>query len=185
LSLLTLHAMRGKVAMDAAGVQPSLRGVAVHDGWSPYWCYPLTHALCGAHMCASWTRLPASRARAGRPAWPSCWPTSRPKPTGPRDAGAERVDDGLRERLWARYQRLLADRHAANPPPPAGRRRRGRVRRCPAANLLGRLDTHQVEVLRFLDDLRVPFDNNHAERDLRMVEQQQKISGCWRKLPGA
>jgi transposase len=102
-----------------------------------------------------------------------------------RDAGAERVDDGLRERLWARYQRLLVDGHAANPPPPPGRHRRGRVRRSPAANLLGRRDTRQVEVLRFLDDLRVPFDNNQAERDLRMVKLQQKISGCWRTLPGA
>jgi transposase len=40
-------------------------------------------------------------------------------------------------------------------------------------------------VLRFLDDLRVPFDNDQAERDLRMVTLQQTISGCWRTLAGA
>jgi transposase len=40
-------------------------------------------------------------------------------------------------------------------------------------------------VLRSLDDCRVPFDNNQAERDLRMVRLQQKISGCWRTLAGA
>jgi transposase len=40
-------------------------------------------------------------------------------------------------------------------------------------------------VLRLLDDLRVPFDNNQAERELRMVTLQQKISGCWRTLAGA
>jgi transposase len=58
-----------------------------------------------------------------------------------------------------------------------------RQRRSPAARLLARLDTHRDEVLRFLGDLRVPFTNNQAERDLRMVKQ--KISGCWRTLAGA
>jgi hypothetical protein len=47
------------------------------------------------------------------------------------------------------------------------------------------LDRHRVEVLRLLDDLRVPFDNNQVERDLRMVKLQQRISGCWRTLAGA
>ena len=51
LSLLTVHPKRGKVAMDAAGVLPGFQGVAVHDGWSPYWRYPdIRHALCSAHL---------------------------------------------------------------------------------------------------------------------------------------
>jgi hypothetical protein len=102
-----------------------------------------------------------------------------------RAAGAGRVDDEVRARLHARYQRLLADGQAANPPPPASGRRRGRAPRSPAARLLARLDAHRDEVLRLLDDTRVPFDNNQAERDLRMVKLQQKISGCWRTLAGA
>jgi transposase len=47
------------------------------------------------------------------------------------------------------------------------------------------LDAHRDEVLGSLDDTRVPFDNNQAERDLRMVKLQHKISGCWRTLAGA
>jgi transposase len=70
------------------------------------------------------------------------------------------------------------------PTRPTGHRP-GRACRSPAANLLARLDTHRDEVLRLLDDARVPFDNNQAERDLRMVKLQQKISGCWRTLAGA
>jgi transposase len=50
LSLLTVHAKRGRVAMDQAGVLPGFGGVAVHDGWAPYWRYDVTHALCGAHL---------------------------------------------------------------------------------------------------------------------------------------
>jgi transposase len=101
-----------------------------------------------------------------------------------RAAGACRVDDQARARLHVRYQRLITDGKAANPPLPAKGRRRGRARRSAAARLLARLDTHRDEVLRSLD-LRVPFDNNQAERDLRMVKLQQKISGCWRTLAGA
>jgi transposase len=99
--------------------------------------------------------------------------------------GAERIDADVRARLEARYQGLLADGLAANPPPLAAGRRRGGGRRSPAGRLLARLDAHRDEVLRFLDDGRVPFDNNQAERDLRMVKLQQKISGCWRTLDGA
>jgi transposase len=102
-----------------------------------------------------------------------------------RAAGADRVDDAVGGRLHARYERLLADGQAANPPPPAIGRRRGRARRSPAGRLLVRLDAHRDEVLRLLDDTRVPFDNNQAERDLRMVKLQQKISGCWRTPAGA
>lgn len=45
-----MHGKRGKVAMDAAEVLPGFAGVAVHDGWSPYCRYQVTHALCGAHL---------------------------------------------------------------------------------------------------------------------------------------
>jgi transposase len=97
----------------------------------------------------------------------------------------KRVADETRARLRASYQRLLTDGQAANPPPSSSGHRRGRTRRSPAANLLARLHAHRDAVLRLLDDCRVRFDNNQAERDPRMVKLQPKISGCWRTLAGA
>jgi transposase len=186
LSLFTVHAKRGKVAMDAAGVLPGFAGVAVHDGWSPYWRYEqVTHALCGAHLLRELEAIAEEPGQGWAAGMAELLLDAKLVADRARAAGADRVDDEARARLQGRYQRLLADGRAANPPPPATGRSRGRARRSPAARLLARLDAHREEVLRSLEDSGVPFDNNQAERDLRMVKLQQKISGCWRTLPGA
>jgi transposase len=184
LSLFTVHAKRGKQAMDAAGVLPDFCGVAVHDGWAPYWRYEhVAHALCGAHLLRELEGVAGEPGQGWAAGMAELLVDVKLVADQARAAGCARVDDDARARLRGRYQRLLGDGQAANPPPRAARR--GRLRRSPAANLLARLDHHRSEVLRSLDDCRVPFDNNQAERDLRMVKLQQKISGCWRTLEGA
>jgi transposase len=188
LTLLSVHAKRGKVAMDAAGVLPGFVGVAVHDGWAPYWRYQdVRHALCGAHLLRELEAITDEPGQGWAAGMAELLCDVKLAGDRARAAGAKRVDDQARARLHARYERLVADGRAANPLPPARnpRRRRGRARRSPAARLLARLDAHREEVLRSLDDSRVPFTNNQAERDLRMVKLQQKISGCWRTLDGA
>ncbi len=186
LSLFTVHAKRGKVAMDQAGVLPGFVGVAVHDGWAPYWSYTqATHALCGAHLLRELDAIAEEPRQGWAAGMAELLVDVKLVADRARAAGACRVDAAARTRLHARYERLLADGQAANPPPPATGRRPGRARRSPAARLLARLDAHREEVLRSLDDSRVAFDNNQAERDLRMVKLQQKISGCWRTPAGA
>jgi transposase len=183
LTLLSVHAKRGKVAMDAAGVLPRFAGVAVHHGWAPSWRYDITHALCGAHLLRELEAITEEPGQGWAAGMAELLVDVKLACDRARAAGFQRVDDQARARLHTRYARLLADGQAANPPPPASGRRPGRPRRSPAAGLLARLDTHRDEVLRSLDDTRVPFDNNQAERDLRMVKLQQKISGCWRTRP--
>jgi len=79
------------------------------------------------------------------------------------------------EELTARYDRLVAEGQGAQPPPDVPPLACSQAR-----SLLRRLDRRKAEVLRFLSDPAVPFDNNLAERDLRMVKLQQKVSGCFR-----
>ena len=187
LSLFTVHAKRGKVAMDQAGVLPRFAGVAVHDGWAPYWRYEhVTHALCGAHLLRELEGVAEEPGQGWAAGMAELLVDAKLAADRARAADACRVEDAGRARLHARYRRLLADGQRANPPPqptPGGRGRR--QPRSPAGRLLARLDTHRDEVLRCLDDTRLPFDNNQAERDLRMVKLQQKISGCWRTPAGA
>ncbi len=186
LSWFTVHAKRGVVAMDAAGVLPGFQGVAVHDGWSPYWRYPTaTHALCAAHLLRELeaaAELPGQGWAAELAEW---FTIACAKAADARDSGADRLEATVLAGLRDRYDRILAAGRAANPPPPRPPGRRRRPRRSPAACLLGRLEGHRDEVCRFLADLRVPPTNNQAERDIRMVKLQQKISGCWRTLDGA
>jgi transposase len=190
LSLFTVHPRRGRQAMDQAGVLPDFQGVAVHDGWSSYAHYQqATHARCNAHHLrelAGVATLPGQRAWAtGMAALliEAKWAVGRAVA-----AGTDRLDPRRLDHYRARYQAIIDEGWRANPPPATTRPSSGRSsrrRRSKPANLLARLDDHREEVLRFATDFRVPFDNNQAERDIRMAKLQQKISGGWRTLAGA
>jgi transposase len=185
LSLFTVHAKRGKVAMDAAGVLPSLGGVAVHDGWSPYWRYEdLTHGLCGAHLLRELEGITDEPGQGWAAGMAELLVDIKLSGDRARAAGVRQVDDDVRARLRVRYQRLLVDGQRANPPPVRGRRR-GRARRSPAANLLARLDAHRDEVLRSLDDTRAvrqpkrtrAADGETATKDLRVLADAARGGG--------
>jgi transposase len=88
--------------------------------------------------------------------------------------------------LRRQYKAILAQGERDNPPHARTRsKQRGRIKQSPAVNLLLRLRQHADDVLRFVTDLRVPFDNNQAERDIRMPKLKQKTSGCFRTVNGA
>ncbi len=104
--------------------------------------------------------------------------------TTAKAAGHSRLEAGELDRFTDRYRAVIADgRRAHPPPPPTGKQ--GRPRLGTAGSLLRRLDIYQADVLRFATDFTVPFDNNQAERDIRMIRVQQKISGNWRSEAGA
>lgn len=101
-----------------------------------------------------------------------------------RAGGATHLPRATRDRFVVRYDEALRVGLAANPPPERPPHQRGRQKQSPPRNLLERLWPGCHEVLWFLDDLAIPFDNNQAERDPLMLNVQQKISGCFRSSRG-
>ena len=96
--------------------------------------------------------------------------------------GADALDPSVLHSIRVRYGRLVQKGRAANPAPQSGKRHGYQKK---AHNLLERLDHHRADVLRSASDFRASWDNNLAERDVRMVKVQQKISGSWRTFAGA
>ena len=182
LTLLDCHPRRGTLGMDEMGVIGEMAGIAIHDGWRPYRRYDVTHALCNAHHLRELAAIGV--------VWDQGWANdlavlltdAKTAVETARSAGLDRLDDTALHSIRVRYGKLIARGIAANPEPEFGKRH-GYEKK--AHNLLVRLDTQRADVLRFCSDFRASFDNNQAERDIRMVKLQQKISGSWRTLDGA
>ena len=91
------------------------------------------------------------------------------------------LDEDSTSELIIKYEKIIKQGYKANPPPKKTGKR-GRPKRGKALCLIERLDNHKKEILRFMKERDVPFDNNLAERDLRMVKVRQKISGTFRNI---
>jgi transposase len=186
LTHYAVHAKRGKEALDAIGILEGFAGVSVHDGWRSYWQYACQHALCNVHHLRDLTFLYEEQ----RQDWAGRMKTllldSKAAVEQARAEGRTSLHP-LEVADWkAQYVALLEEGYRANPPdPPPEVGKRGRRKQSAARNLLDRLSIHQEAVLLFLDNFAVPFDNSLAERDIRMVKVQQKISGCFRSPAGA
>jgi transposase len=180
LTLYHLDKNRGTKAMDAMGVLEHLSGVVVHDGWTPYRKYTaVSHALCNARHLRELDAVAEVAGQEWANDMVALLADTWHRVLDLKEAGAVSFSASELVSIRCAYDKIIAAGHLANPPvPPTGKR--GRPKKSTAANLLGRLDTYTDDVLRFATDFRVNFDNNEAERQVRMVKVQQKVSGGFR-----
>ncbi|MGB7922430.1 MAG: IS66 family transposase [Pyrinomonadaceae bacterium] len=175
-------AHRGRTAIDEINVLPGYRGTCVHDGLLSYTYYnQCRHALCGAHLLRELTYFEELSVETKVWAAPlkELLLEMKRQVQQVREEGEKRLaEDDLRS-LTESYDHLVTEGLKAAPPPDVPEQVKKQAR-----NLLLRLARRKEEVLRFLSDFAVPFDNNQAERDLRMVKLQQKTSGCFRSEDG-
>lgn len=182
-----VHEKRGKEAMEAIGILPFFRGTAVHDHWKPYFYYDCAHALCNAHHLRELRAVHEQYEQAwGKDMMDLLREAKAAVATAPTQSLREqRQQRGAIER---RYDTIVAQGLLANPPPAPSEsepNKRGRKKQSKPKNLLDRLRDYKKQVLAFLSDPFVPFDNNQGERDIRMTKVQQKISGSFRSKHGA
>jgi transposase len=181
-----VHRKRGRIGMAAGEILPQFQGHAIHDHWASYLQFDnCQHDFCNAHHLRELQFI----AEQYHQTWATemgqllldikAEVTAIPEP-------ASSLPSARLTHYAAEYDKLIAAGLAANrlpdDPPP---KKRGRRKQSPPKNLLDRLAQHKSGVLAFMYDFRVPFDNNLAERDVRMVKVKQKVSGAFRTHNGA
>ena len=182
-----MHKKRGSEAMEEIGILPDYRGNLVVDFLASYRKIAI-HAdiyFCNPHLVRD---LRGVAEQAGQ-----TWPEELIELLYDgldkvRDTGEALSKKEYNE--WRRkFDQLLERGSELNPeppdPPPGTKKKRGRRKRTKARNLINRLLEHSEGYLGFLTDMRVPFSNNDAERPLRMMKVQQKVSGCFRTVEGS
>jgi transposase len=186
LTHYAVHEKRGREAMDAIGIAPAFHGISVHDGWASYQGYLYEHALCNVHHLRELTFLEEELQQPWAAELKELLLQMKETVEGAKQRGQSALSPSVIQEFEAQYGAWLRQADVLNPPdPPPQPAKRGRNKQSAVRRLWHRLRTQQNWVLAFLHNFAVPFDNSQAERDIRMMKVQQKVSGCFRSSEGA
>ena len=171
--------------MDDMDILPNYQGYAVHDHWMSYYGYFCQHVLCNAHHLRELTFVEEQYKQPWAAKMKQCL-------QGVKIAVEEAISAGnsslTKQQILGfehYYDGILFEAKQQIPIMPTAKvKKRGRVKKHKSHNLLNRLVEHKSEVLGFMYNFMLPFDNNLAERDVRMTKLKQKISGCFRSENG-
>ncbi len=181
-----IHPKRGKEGIDAMGILPAFHGRLIHDFFKPYFTYNCRHGLCNAHHLRELKFIEEEQ----KQEWAKHMAGLLLAIKKQADWHEEHKIKLSEVRIKA-YERcyneiiMMGIWHPDNIPKPPEKIKRGQRKQTKAKNLLDRLRFHRKEVLAFMYDFSVPFTNNQAEQDIRMIKVKQKVSGCFRSSEGA
>jgi transposase len=170
-----IHPRRGRVAMDYFDIVPRLRHFVIHDHFKTYFTYTdCLHALCNEHHLRELKFVGEQEHE----------PWAGEMSRFLLDCLARRKREGVLDQrqfkqVHRQYRAIIKKGRLLHP------RKTGRGAQSKAANLLDRLEDFDLNVLAFVIFQEVPFTNNGAEQDIRMVKTRLKVCGCFRTLHGA
>ncbi len=184
---LTISTKRGKIGMDEADVLPHYHGIIVHDCWSSYWLYEdLTHAICCAHLLRELTGIEENYPEQ---TWAKEFKNLLLLMKKVRDKAVlcNKVELSYYHlhKFEKQYDEIINKANDENPMPTITEKKRGKKKKGKVLSLISRLYDHKESVCLFIKNFGVPFDNNQAERDIRMIKVKTKVSGCFRSMKGA
>lgn len=177
-----VHKKRGKEAMDNFNILPHFDGRLIHDFWKPYLKYDCKHGFCNAHLLRELTFLYEQQNQV----WAEKMFTLLLEMNDLVSISENQLTHKQKEPFLRKYHAILDEGWNSNPLPEQPlKRKRGRPAKTKSQNLLTRLGDFEPSVLAFFHDNNVPFTNNLAEQDIRMIKVRLKISGCFRTTHGA
>ncbi|GEM46812.1 transposase [Deinococcus cellulosilyticus NBRC 106333 = KACC 11606] len=178
LTLYAHHQGRGVESVKHMGVLPEFKGILMHDAWGMYFKLPAEHALCNAHLLRELKGLALEEQQN----WAGELRSDLQQIYHQHKEGV--LTEQVKQAFKARFNVLVEQGLKVNPAKEPRAGIRGRVKQSAGRNLALRLQKHQRAVLRLLEDPEIPFDNNQAERDIRMICVKRKVSGGVRSEGG-
>ena len=184
---LTVEDKRGHAGMSSSDILPHFTGIAVHDCWASYWKYDaVTHSVCCAHLLRELTGVVENHPEQ---TWATDMLNLLLKMKETRDKAVFMSKTNLSyyytNGFKKSYRSIIEKARELNPLPEKTPGKRGRIGKGKIRSLIERLFDYEGEVCLFTKNFNVPFDNNQAERDVRMVKVKTKVSGCFRTKDGA
>lgn len=182
-----VHPKRGKEAAQAIGILPGFRGTAMHDHWKPYYSFEhCTHAECNAHHLRTLKDIAENYHQDWAKEMAGLLIECHREVDKLKADGLNEMPQEIAQKWVERYEGIIERGIAEDAlKSPQQLNKKGVPKKSKPLQLLTKLREYDIETLAFMFDFAIPFDNNLAERDIRMQKLRQKISGCFRGSDGA